>query len=457
VENLSWPVLVAIALGVGALGVLLGWLLGARSGGRALTLLESETRRREEADRSWANERQRAAAAASEAAVAKERANRAHEQIEEQRRFLETARGDLENSFRSLSAAALQGSTEQFLALAEQRLATSRALAVQDLDERRAAIETVLSPVRESLERLDQKTSALERDRVEAYSRLETHVRSLANSTEGLQSRTMELANALRGSSQQRGRWGEIALKNVVELAGLSEYSDFQEQVSIEGGRPDLVVRLPGKRFIAVDAKAPLTAYLEASEATSDEARKVALMRHARDLRNHVKALAQRDYAAGLDGSLDLVVLFLPGDPYLSAAATTDPELQLGALRSKVLIATPTTLLALLRTAAHFWQQNALAENAQKIGEVARLLHERVGVFTEHLSKVGNHLEKATRAYNDAVGSFESRLRPLGTRLDELRVAEGSRQKIESPQRVDVTPRVVTKAVETAALPFDED
>ena len=446
----------AIALGALALGLLLGWLLGARRGARAATLLDSETRRREESERALSGERQRAAAAASEAAVLRERAARAQEQIEEQRRFLETARVDLENSFRSLSAAALQGSTEQFLALAEQRLSTSRGQAVQDLEERRVAIESLVRPMKESLTRLDERTLELERGRIEAYTKLEGHVNALAASTLSLQTRTMELASALRGSSQQRGRWGEIALKNVVELAGLSEYSDFEEQVTIDGGRPDLVVRLPGKRFIAVDSKAPLTAYLESVEATSEEGRRAALLRHARDLRGHVKALSQRDYGRAIDGSLDLVVLFLPGDPYLTAAAATDPELQLGALRSKVLIATPTTLLALLRTAAHFWQQNALAENAQKIGEVAKLLHERVMVFAEHLAKVGSHLEKTTRAYNEAVGSFESRLRPLGSRLDALRVTEGSRQRLESPERVDVTPRGVSRSQDTEQLPFDE-
>ncbi len=450
-----WSALLALAaLGF---GLLVGWLLGARRSARASGMLEAESGRREAAERALAEERQTLSGLANELAVLREREARARAQIGEQQRFLEATRGELENSFQALSAAALRSSTEQFLALAEQRLATSRGQATQDFEERRAAIEALVAPMRETLSQLAQRTGELERGRIEAYTRLETQVKELAESTSSLKTRTTELVGALRGSSQQRGRWGEIALRNVVELAGLTEHSDFEEQVATEGGRPDLVVRLPGGRFLAVDAKAPLAAYLEAAEASSEEARRSAMARHARDLRNHVKTLAQRDYARGFAGSLDLVVLFLPGDPYLSAAVTADPGLQLDAFRSRVLIATPTTLLALLRTAAHFWQQNVLAENAQRIGEVAKLLYERLMTFSEHLGNVGTHLERATKAYNNAIGSFETRLQPLASRLDELRGAQaGAQAKIDSPARVETAVRAAAVARPSVPGPGEE-
>ena len=359
------------------------------------------------------------------------------------------ARRQVEDSFRALASSALQGTTQQFLTLAEQRLGTSRAQAAADLDERRNAIERLVGPLKETLASLAEDTRGLERQRVDAYSRLDTQVQHLAAAAAALENRATALDSALRGSGQVRGRWGELQLRNVVEIAGLAEHCDFYEQAVQDEGRPDMVVRLPGDRYLAVDSRTAFPAYLEALEASTDEARRAALKRHATTVRGRIKELASRGYASGLKGDLDFVVLFMPGDSFLAAALGADPDIQSEALRQRVLLATPTTLVALLRIAAVSWQQTALAENAAHIGEVARTLYDRLVTFTEHLANVGKYLGQATSAYNSTVASFESRVQPLATRLDEMKISEQSRAKVETPNRLDLVPRPLP-------LPFDE-
>jgi DNA recombination protein RmuC len=436
-----------------AAGVVVAWLVAllrrGRDGARlaaAEALAAAERERRQTVERELTSERRRAEEAGRALATSSERLEQAQSTLAEQREFVERSRKELEDAFGRIAAAVLHDNTEQFLALARERLQTSRSEAAGDLDERRAAIAALLQPLRDTLERLDGKTAELERSRVDAYSRIAEQVQMLAAATAALQERTSSLATALRGS-QVRGRWGEIALRNVAEAAGMSEHCDFDLQATQEaGGRPDMVVHLPGGRLIAVDAKAPLTAYLEAVDATTEAARQAALERHARDLRGHVKALAGRDYAGQLASEVDLVVLFLPGDPFLSAAFSQDPELQLQALREKVLIATPSTLVALLRTVAIYWQQNALVENAALIGEVARQLYERAAKFSEDLGRVGKGLQAALDAYNEAVGSYNRRLLPMSQRLDQLKVSTHVRRQIEELEPLDVTPREVGQA-----------
>ena len=447
-----------------AAGALIGWLLAAlRRGGHASRLAAAEAvaaaerERRQAVERELGGERRRAEEAGRELAASRERIEQAQATLVQQRDFVERSRKELEDAFGRVAAAVLHDNTEQFLALARERLQTSRTEAAGDLDERRAAIAALLQPLRDTLERLDGKTTELERSRVDAYSRIAEQVRMLAAATAALGDRTTALSTALRGS-QVRGRWGEIALKNVAEAAGMSEHCDFDLQSTQEaGGRPDMVVRLPGGRLIAVDAKAPLIAYMEAVEATQENQREAALERHARDLRIHVRTLAGRDYAGQLGGEVDLVVLFLPGDPFLSAAFAQDPELQLQALREKVLIATPSTLVALLRTVAIYWQQSALVENAALIGEVARQLYERAAKFSEDLGRVGRGLQSALDAYNDAVGSFNRRLLPMSQRLDQLKISAQTRRQIEEIEPVDVAPREVGQAELFGAAEKDED
>ena len=440
----------------GLLGILIGWWLAAARKEREFHRREVDAAQRHSAALANAEqERERRSAAEArlsqaesalrqldrELAVTRQRAEEAARTALEQKRFLDTSQEQLEKSFRALAAEALKGSSEQFLALAEQRLATQRSRAAADLEERKQAIETLLSPLRDTLKRLDSKTTDMERSRVEAYSRIDEQIELLSRATSNLQEKTTSLATALRGS-QTRGRWGELALRNIAELAGMTAHCDFHEQMTLDDGRrPDMTVRLPGGRMIPVDAKAPLTAYLEANDATDERTRQEALDRHAKALRQHVRQLAARDYATGVEGDVDIVVMFLPGDPFLSAAFAQDPELQVEALRSKVLIATPTTLVALLRTVAIYWQQQSTAENAEAIAATARELYDRAAKFGEDLVGVGRGLKTALDAYNRAVGSFDRRLRPMAKRLEELKVTEQSKRQLTAPNLIDDPPR----------------
>ena len=433
-----------------ALGALVGWLFATlRRGSQAAelsaaeALARAERERRSEAETQLARERQAAAELGRDLAVAQEKTARAQELVREQSEFLARARGELESSFKALAAAALQGTTEQFLALADQRLQTSRAQSVADLEQRHAEFEKLVTPLRDTLAKLEQRTGEIESARLDAYSRLDEHIHLLAESTAALQERTTTLATALTGS-QVRGRWGEVGLRNIAELAGLLEHVDFElHEEQEEGGRPDMVVRLPRGRAIAVDSKVPKGAYDEACQATVDADREDALVRHAKAVRAHVKSLAARGYASQIGGDVDLVVLFLPADPLLAAAFAQDPDLHVDAMRSKVLIATPSTLLALLRTVAIYWQQERVAENAQLILTTAQDLYERVAIFRNHLAAVGKGLDGALRAFNDAVGSFENKLRPLGGRLEQLRAAEHSRHRLEELRPIEHLPRSV--------------
>jgi DNA recombination protein RmuC len=412
---------------------------GRLSAAEAAARLEEE--RRQELERELEGVRTELAQLDRDAAVAKERAEQADALIAELKDFRERSRKDLEDSFKVLAAEALAGSHKQFLNLAEQRLATSEERSKAELEERKKAVETLLAPLQKTLQSLDQKSQDMEKARVDAYSRIDQQVQLLAQATSGLQDKTTSLTTALK-SSQVRGRWGEIALRNVAELAGMAEHCDFDEQIAIaEGKRPDMIVKLPGGRRIAVDAKAPLTDFLAAAEAPEEAGREAALDRHVKALRAHVKGLASRDYAAALKSDLDLVVMFLPGEQFLSAAFAQDPDLQVDALRAKVLIATPTTLVALLRTVAIYWQQRSLAENAEAIAEVARELYQRAAKFSEDLERLGKGLSTALGAYNSAVGSFDRRLLPMARRLEQLKVSEQTKRDLRAPEPIEGEPR----------------
>jgi len=348
------------------------------------------------------------------------------------------------NAFRALAADALQRNNEGFLALAAERFRSLQEAGGTALDFRYKAVEELVAPLHESLERLQQETRELERERLSQAGRVGEQLRELAE-------QTGRLSTALRAPAA-RGRWGELTLRRTVELAGLSAHCDFAEQVSLRSGdggsRPDMVVRLPSGRELAIDAKAPLDAYLDAASADTDERRAQALARHARQVRRHVEELAGRAYAQKLARTPEFVVLFLPHEGCLAAAVEQDASLVADALSRAVVIATPATLYALLGAVAQGWREQQVAESTQRILEMAGEMDDRLGVLAEHLSRLGGTLSRAVDHFNAAVGSFETRVLVQARRMRELGV-RGTRC-LDAPAPVDTDPRTAagTRATE---------
>ncbi len=429
-----------------AAGATLTWFLaGARlrdlAASAAASAAESraERMRREQAEDDVEAARVLTADLAKQLAVANERVAQGQETLAEQEAFLRSSRRELEHAFRSLAAEALEGSSRQLIALAEERLAAVRTAGTADLEARKEAVAGLVGPLGETLARLDQRTAELESTRADAYARLDRHVELLGQTTEALRQETSTLGTALKGS-QARGRWGELALRNAAEAAGMSPHCDFDLQVTLPGGgRPDMLVRLPGARAVAVDAKVPLAAYLRASEAVPGPAQTRELAAHAKALRQHVRDLSARAYGPALRSlpdvdAVEMVVLFVPADPILAAALAHDQSLFADALRADILLATPTTLVALLRTLAIHWQQSQVADNAREIADAARELYERVALFAEHLGGVGRGLETANESYRRATGAFERRVHPMGRRLEELGAAREAKRSLTTPR-----------------------
>ena len=302
-----------------------------------------------------------------------------------------------------------------------------------------------MKPVQETLQKFEIKISDVEKARIEAYSGLQQQVRGLAD--------TNQMLVRAMGKPGVRGRWGEVQLRRVVEIAGMLEYCDFEQQVNIktEDGalRPDLVVRLPGGKNLVVDAKTPMNAYMEAIEAQDDITRKAKLIEHARSIREHMTALGQKAYWEQFQPAPDFVVLFLPGENFFSAALEQDPSLIDQEIeKNKVVLATPITLIALLRTVAYGWRQEALAENAKVISDLGRELYDRISTMSGHLGKVGSGLKRAVESYNDAVASFERRVLVSARKFRDLK-ASNAAGEIEGSEPVEVTPRLLTDASST--------
>lgn len=377
-------------------------------------------------------------------ADAEARASEIRASLEEQKRLLEEAKTRLTEAFRALAADALKSSNEDFLRLAEERFKTLTQAAAGELEARKTAVETLVQPLRQALEAYQQEARALEEKRLREISGVGRQLGEVALAQTALQRETANLVNALR-APQVRGRWGEIALRKTAELAGMTKYCDFDEQASVqtEGGRlrPDMIVHLPGQRDIVVDAKVALNAYLDSLEASTPELREAALVRHAQQVRMHVKRLASKEYWNQFPQAPDFVVLFIPGEVFLAAAAERDPDLLQDALSSQVLIATPTTFIGLLLTAAYGWRQEQIAENAQRISELGRQVHERLSVLVEHFAGVGRALEKSVEAYNKAVGSLETRVLPSARRFAEL--DPGSGRPIQGLEPIAQAPRAL--------------
>ena len=342
-------------------------------------------------------------------------------------------------SFKALSADALQSNMAQLAELSRAQLQAAHAEASGDLEKRQQAVEQLVAPLKEQLGRVDSQLMRLDQERRESRGRLEAQLRTLNDTGERLRTETGALVTALR-KPNARGQWGQMQLRNVVELAGMVRHCDFAEQSPVAGDetvlRPDLIVRLPGGKQVVVDAKAPLQGVLDAYQARDEAEREQHLRDHARLLRKHVKSLAEKAYWVGLDTAPDFVVMFLPGEHLYGAALEADPALIEDAMARRVLIATPTTLLAMLRAVAYGWQQERVAESAQAISDLGRELHARLVKLSGLVATLGTRLNSTVRAYNETVGSYEARVLPAARRFaDHGAVADGR----EFPQLDHVT------------------
>lgn len=424
---------------------------------RAETLAEELRRQTDEMSRAAGVLRADLAQAQQARAAAEARHQEAQQGVAEQRQALTQARHDLLEAFHALSGEALQRNNDMFMDLAKSAFQTLQAEAKGDLAQRQQAIDEVVKPLQDALGRYEQQVRQIEESRQQAYGGLDQHLKALADSQQRLQLEAQHLVNALR-SPTVRGRWGEITLKRVAELAGMVNHCDFVEQESVSGEhgrlRPDLVVQLPGGRQVVVDAKAVLSAYLEAMEAVDDAQRQERLRRHAAQIRGRLDELSLKAYWNQFEQAPEFVVLFLPGEQFLGAALDIDPALIEDGFARGVVVATPTTLMALLRAVAYGWRQEQLTAHAQEAGRLGKDLYERMAVLAEHLNDIGLSLGKSVVAYNKAVGSLESRVLPSARKFKELGIS--SDRELSVVESVDAVPRVrEALAVEEVGLPYD--
>lgn len=398
----------ALLLGL-ALGALIAWLIAGRRQARLETMLSNEE--------ALGRERQMA---------------------------FEAARAQLTNAFSDLANKSLQSNSENFLRLAEQNLGAQQERARRDLGEREKAIENLVKPLKESLQASQKQISELEKIRSEAYGGIKSQLEAMQQGQLSLAQETQNLVKALR-RPEVRGRWGEITLRRLVELAGMVEHCDFQEQVHSVGEgqviRPDMIVHMPNKRDLVVDVKTPLDAYLEAVEAKDDSQRRLGLQRHARNVREHIRTLSSKAYWSQFSNSPEFVILFIPGDQFLSAALNEDPDLIESALSQQIILATPTSFVALLKAVAYGWRQLALADNAQEIRVLAEDLYGRLATFVTHMNKVGRQLASSVENYNRAVGSLERKVLPGARKFVELGVHP--KKELEKAETLDPVPRTM--------------
>jgi len=368
---------------------------------------------------------------------------------------LEELRGlkkEVEDRFSALAGDVLASSTKSFLDIATERFEQHRIKAENDLKARETAVRELVKPLGEGLAKFDARINEIEKARNDAYGAIRQQVVHLSQGQEALGAETRKLVQALR-APKTRGRWGEMQLRQVFEMAGMAEEVDFTLEHSVEGDggrlRPDAIVRIPGGKNIVVDAKTPLEAYLDAIDCTDPDERTVQIKRHAAQLRQHVRNLASKSYQDAIATTPDFVVMFIPGETFVSAAAEVDPGLLEFAFSNKVLIATPTTLMALIKAIAYGWQQEKMAKNAAEVQKAAKELYERLSVFAGHLQTVGRALGRSVESYNRAVGSLEARVLPTARRFEAMGVVPAG-SDIESPGLVESDAREMTALEFTA-------
>ncbi len=384
---------------------------------------------------------------------------KSQEQIERERNAAqEQAIEHIRASFDALAGASLRSNSETFLQLAREHLGQHQQAATSALAEREKAIETLLVPIKDALAKTERQIGSIEKERAESFGSLKASLEAVTLGQQALQKETRTLVNSLR-RPEVRGRWGELTLKRLAELAGMIEHCDFTEQLHVRGEegnlRPDMVIHMPDGRDLVVDVKTPLDAYLEAVEASTDEARDVALRRHAQAIAERIKQLGAKSYWAQFARSPDFVILFIPGDQFLSAALAENPSLLEDAIRQDVIIATPTSFIALLKAVAYGWRQTALAENAEVIRTLAEDLYKRLSVFAGHLNKLSRNLSGSVDAFNSAVGSLERQVLPGARKFTELGVRP--EKPIEPIESIDKLARTLQGNEQTpdAAGPAD--
>ena len=394
------PTIYLILIPTALLSAVFGWLIGRQHSQRKLTELETRLRLKEENS--------------------------------------QDQKSSLESAFDSLSSQALEKNNRRFLQLAEETLKRYQETARGELAQKEKAVENLVKPIKDALEKTEAQIRLMENERKQAYGSLHKHLETMAMTQQQLQGETRNLVQALR-RPEVRGQWGEMTLKRLAELAGMVEHCDFVEQHQVKGEdgqiRPDMIVRMPDGREIVVDAKTPLDAYLSAVDASNDETRKQFLENHARNVRKHVRELASKAYWNQFNKAPDFVILFIPGDQFLAAALDHDPALLEDALKAQIILTTPTSLVALLRAVAYGWRQESLAENAELIRDAGVDLYQRLATFTEHLAKVGRGLDSVLGSYNKAVGSFEAKVVPGARKFTELGVSPG--KHLESIDQIE--------------------
>lgn len=363
-------------------------------------------------------------------------------QHQEKQKSLEKDRENLNESFAALASKALKHNSDEFLKLAEQNLKQFQISANSELDKKQQSFTELVKPIREALDKTEKQVREIEKERKEAYGSLKQHLELMSRDQAQLQSETRNLVQALR-RPEVRGQWGEMTLKRLAELAGMVQHCDFYEQESINTDdgrlRPDMIIRMPGQRAVVVDAKAPLDAYMSAVEANDDKSREEFLIRHTKNVRERIRELSAKSYWSQFDESPDFAVLFIPGDQFLSAALERDPSLLEDAMSQQIILATPSSFVALLRAVAFGWRQEVLADNADKIRSLGITIYERLSAFSGHLSNVGNSLNKSVEHFNKAVGSFDSRVLPSAKRFTDMGIS--AKKEIKEPPPVEMIAR----------------